>query len=107
MEKRTFYRANVNANITINTNNRIFNGRLENISMGGLYTRIEALESIKEKDIALITIPLPVKAKKECIVVTGEVTRTTENGIACRFLETDADTLRALFYLVYRSDIDN
>ena len=106
MNKRTFYRVNINVRITINLNDKIFDGMLENISMGGLYAYTDSLASIKNNDIAFITIPFPLDSDKDYIVVNGMVTRITEKGVAFRFLETDMDTLRKLFFLVYHSNID-
>ena len=106
MNKRTFYRVNVNLKIIINLNDKIFNGMLENISMGGLYAYTDRLTSIKVNDIAVITIPLPVGLDKDYITVNGIVTGINEKGVAFRFLETDMDTLRKLFFLVYHSNID-
>jgi len=102
--KRTFNRSTVDVEITINAHDNISHGRLANISMGGLFANTDSGISIKEHDTAVITIPLPEGAQKAGIVVTGMVTRINEKGVAFRFLETDLDTLRSLFYLLYRSN---
>jgi hypothetical protein len=100
MTKRSFSRAIVNVDITIKSNDKIIHCMLENISMGGLFANTISSISLKENDTAVITIPLPVSYNKDCIVVTGIVTRINEKGVAFRFLETDMDTLRTLFSLV-------
>jgi PilZ domain len=100
MNKRSFKRANVNIGITIDAKDRIIQGKIENISMGGLFATIGRRASIKEREIVDLSIPLPVGSRKNCFIVSGEATRVDDTGVAFRFLETDQETLRTLFYLV-------
>jgi len=106
MVQRTFSRTIVNIDITIETEDKIFRGVMENISMGGLYANTGRRIAINGNDRAEITIPLPAGMRRESLTVPGMVTRINEQGVAFKYLETDVETLRILFYLVHRSAAD-
>jgi hypothetical protein len=106
MIKRSFSRENVDIGVTIDAKDKIVQGRVENISMGGLYANIGRRPSIKEHDIVDLSIPLPVGARTNCFIITGMATRVNDSGVAFKFLETDMETLRSLFYLVSHSNRD-
>ena len=101
MEQRSFRRVNVHAEITVKSKEHFFTGILENISMGGLYARSGTPVTVKAGDIFEITVLLPVGSTNDSIVVSGMVIRIEDNGIPFRFLDTDQDTLRALFSFTY------
>jgi hypothetical protein len=101
MEQRSFRRVKVHAEITVKAEDQIFTGMLENISMGGLFARPCKPVTVTAGDIFEITVPLSVESKNDSIIVNGMAIRITDTGIAFRFLDTDQDTLRALFSFVY------
>ncbi len=105
MERRSFRRVNVHAEISVKAEEHFFTGILENISMGGLFARSGTPVAVKAGDIFKITVPLPVGSRNDRIVVNGMVIRIEDNGIAFRFLETDQETLRALFTFIYQTDV--
>jgi PilZ domain len=107
MMKRAFSRTNVNIDITIDAQDKIVQGLMENISMGGLYATIDRRSAIKEREVVDISIPLPVGARKNSFIVTGLATRVNDTGVAFRFLETDMETLRTLYHLVSLSSSNN
>ncbi len=104
MEHRSFRRVTVTEEITVKAKDKIFSCMLENISMGGLFARSCNPEPVPAGDIFEITVPLPVGSRNDRIVVTGMAIRVNENGIAFRFIDTDLETLRALFSLIYHTD---
>jgi c-di-GMP-binding flagellar brake protein YcgR len=101
MEQRSFRRVNVHAEVTVKSQEHNFKAELENISMGGLFARPGTPVAVKAGDIFEITVLLPVEAKNDSIIVNGMAIRITDNSIAFRFLDTDQDTLRALFSFIY------
>jgi len=105
MEQRSFRRVNFNAEITVKAKDGVFHGILDNISMGGLFARVSEPMPVAAGDTAEIMIPLPGGSRNDSIVVNAMATRTNENGIAFRFLDIDPDALRALFSLIYHSNI--
>ena len=106
MTKRSFGRAVINVDTTINIEGKIYNAMIDNISMGGMLAHTGRKIAAKEDDIAVISIPLSLHAASDPILLTGMVTRVEDKGIAFRFIETDVDTLRKLFSLIYRAKIE-
>lgn len=78
----------------------MFKAAVENMSMGGLFARSYKPVSVAEGDIFEITVPLPAGPGNDRVVINGMAIRVAENGIAFRFLETDQETLRALFSFI-------
>jgi len=87
MERRTFRRIKVDAEITLNNKYGIYNGVLDNISMGGLFARTRKRMSMVAGDTTEIIIQFPVGTRKDSIVINGMVTRVNRNGVAFKFLD--------------------
>ena len=90
MNQRSFPRLHVNAETMITTPDGIFTGRVENISLGGVFVRIHDRVGVGDKiDIA---ISVPGGSMTDFIVAKGIAVRSEERGVAFKFCNIDHNT---------------
>jgi hypothetical protein len=83
MAERLFQRLQVDYETTIMTKDGNFTGKIENISMGGFFLRIDSLIDVGEK--IAVEISLQNDFKNVNIITNATVVRIEGRGIAFKF----------------------
>ena len=89
-EQRSFTRVPFDKAILVNINGERHRAQADNLSLYGLYVRIEQKPDVDTT--VEITIPLPNAADEKYIGVSGVVARQTGDGVGIRFQQLDVDT---------------
>lgn len=90
MSTRKFSRVRFNVASTIKTEDRQFQGAVENLSMTGMF--LVTNEQLKDGDLVDITIILTGTLPEISVNFKGIVTRIAENGIGFTFDKIDLDS---------------
>jgi hypothetical protein len=90
MEKRNFSRINFNVGTIIKWQDSSFKGEVENLSLQGMLARIT--ESIPAGAEVEITIYLTGVSPQIPINLQGEVIRSSEEGLALKFVKMNTDS---------------
>ncbi len=90
MEKRELVRVPFQIDATISDENRTVQGKIENISLKGMFILTDG--QFKLNDMVQITIHLAGESSDLEIDVTGIIVRKNEKGIGVRFEKVDLDS---------------
>lgn len=90
MSTRKFSRVRFNVAATIKSEDRQFQGAVENLSMTGMF--LVTNEQLKDGDLVDITIVLTGTLPEISVDFKGIVTRIAENGIGFTFDKIDLDS---------------
>lgn len=90
MEKRNFSRINFNVGSVIKWQDKSFKGEVENLSLQGMLTRInDPIPSGEEVDIIIY---LSGASPQIPINLQGEVIRSSDEGLALKFVKMNTDS---------------
>lgn len=98
MKTRKFSRVKFEVRAFIKTNNREFQGYVENLSMNGMF--LATAERLAEGEPAEITIHLNASDPPIVVMLSGTACRETENGIGFVFNKIDLDSYTHLMNIV-------
>jgi hypothetical protein len=104
MEKRKHQRVPFRAEATVKKKSIVINGRVDNLSMRGMFINTEA--RLTDNDEVEIIILLTGSSSQLSIDLTGTVVRQTETGIAIVFKEMDLDSFIHLRNVVSYNSMD-
>jgi hypothetical protein len=103
MSNRKFSRVKFNVNATITAGDHQFQGKVENLSMTGMFLNTE--ERLPEGQTVEIMIALNGTLPEISICFSGTVSRTVENGLAFTFDKIDLDSYMHLKNIIaYNSE---
>lgn len=90
MSTRQFSRVDFHVNATINAAKRQFHGKVQNLSMHGMFLVTD--ERLSLGDLVDITIVLSGSSPEIAITFTGKVCRVAEEGLGFTFEKIDLDS---------------
>ncbi len=90
MEKRELVRVPFQIDATISDENRTVQGKIENISLKGMFILTDG--QFKLNDMVQVTIHLAGESSDLEIDVSGIIVRKNEKGIGVRFEKVDLDS---------------
>jgi hypothetical protein len=101
---RSFQRENAGSEIAVTGRDFSLTSSLANISMGGLFIHSNGQTAVTIGKLVKLRFLLPSGSEDTSFNVNGMAVRICPDGIAFRFIETEPDTLRALFSFVYEKN---
>jgi len=101
---RSFIRVSIDSKININSREVDLKAFLANISLGGVFVKPIGQVPVAIGTLYTLTFELPFSSSTNSIAVNAIALRSSVDGIAFRFIETDPQTLRLVFNYVYQED---
>lgn len=100
-EQRRFTRVPFDNTVLINVNGERHRGHADNLSLYGLFVRMEFKPDVDTT--VEVTIPVPHEAEEKYVGVNGVVARQAGDGIGIEFQQLDVDTFIEIKNIVSES----